>query len=470
MTAKLTVLELVAPAPAGPENVPAKRRAPAGEKFFDEAMSMAMAMSPPPSGKPPFPDPGLPKEAASLEEAAGDGMLAGELVAPEKTASVSIPPDFSLTYMAPVFPTLPAMPPIPEPMVESPETAESIMGIGEPVEPMGDSIERQDSKGMMAQLIPYRTEGKPSKVEPAPSSPENVEEEVPAPSPVPRGDSKEPPAKMVPPQPAIFGEASEEFDGNLVNPPISPSGKGAAIQEQTMKTFEGKNKFAGSALQKLPSLAPRSEFSSTGVEEPTQSVGITSERANDMTRNALVADWVSQPAAIDTERTSKLGEVPPANSAADQVERLGALISRQTMTFRQTGATQLGVSLKLDAQTQIFLDLTRHAGVIQVSIRCERGDLPGLENHWGELQESLARQNVQLLPIAQSNSSNHSTFGSTTNQSSQNFAQARQEQNREPQLADLPDERSFVEPRARANFSVQTAEKTLKPQGWESWA
>jgi hypothetical protein len=79
-----------------------------------------------------------------------------------------------------------------------------------------------------------------------------------------------------------------------------------------------------------------------------------------------------------------------------QVERL---ISREVVMVRQSGAEALAVSLKVDWQTSLFLQLTNHHGQIEAAVRCESGEAGVLAAGWGQLQQSLALQNVQLLPL-----------------------------------------------------------------------
>ena len=81
------------------------------------------------------------------------------------------------------------------------------------------------------------------------------------------------------------------------------------------------------------------------------------------------------------------------------------LVTQEVAMIKQSGANSLAVSLKIDPQTELFLQLTNHDGQIQASLRCERGSMAGLDTHWGQLQESLSRQNVQLLPLEEKFSS-----------------------------------------------------------------
>ena len=93
--------------------------------------------------------------------------------------------------------------------------------------------------------------------------------------------------------------------------------------------------------------------------------------------------------------TAKTSAVDPAT----QAERVEHLVNQEVILVRQSGANSLAVSLKVDPQTELFLQITNRDGQIQASVRCERGNVEGLNSHWGQLQDSLAKQNVQLLPL-----------------------------------------------------------------------
>ena len=118
-----------------------------------------------------------------------------------------------------------------------------------------------------------------------------------------------------------------------------------------------------------------------------------------MDASALAMDFSVKPVAFDVEQSAALGSAAPVDTSAAQALRVAHLFNQEVVMIRQSGANSLAVSLKLDPHTELFLQLTNHDGQIQASIRCERGNLAGLGGHWGELRESLARQNVQLLPL-----------------------------------------------------------------------
>jgi hypothetical protein len=146
----------------------------------------------------------------------------------------------------------------------------------------------------------------------------------------------------------------------------------------------------------------------------------------------------------------------PLDQAAAQVERVAQMVNQEVLSLRQSGASTLAVSLKVDAHTELFLQVSNHNGQIAASIRCERGNLNGLDGHWGDLQESLARQNVQLLPLEVKASANTSSFDSAN-------------QNQPREARELP-QATTAPAAAKAVAANKPKTKTNTRRGWESWA
>ena len=92
-------------------------------------------------------------------------------------------------------------------------------------------------------------------------------------------------------------------------------------------------------------------------------------------------------------------EAPVRAAGPAPMERLEQMVSREVLSIRQSGASTLGVALKLDANTQLFLQLTTTNGLTQASVRLDRGQFAPEDSQWAQLQQSLARQNVELLPM-----------------------------------------------------------------------
>jgi len=117
------------------------------------------------------------------------------------------------------------------------------------------------------------------------------------------------------------------------------------------------------------------------------------------------------------------------------------------------------------------LQLTSHNGQIEAAVRWERGSVAGLENHWKDLQESLARQNVHLLPLENKFSPRTPAFSPasntastpTFNQSAQNPQRQTREARRDSTVA------GAVKP-VPSTATTRSATRTGTRQGWESWA
>jgi hypothetical protein len=235
------------------------------------------------------------------------------------------------------------------------------------------------------------------------------------------------------------------------------SGTSVANTGERMSFTPERNEIAGRTEQKLPPTA-------ISAVNAADSGGASSDGG---AKSSLAFSWHdTQPEPVTITDLSAQASAPTAPVAAANVEapasvpstasldRLEEIISHEAVVIRHTGAETLGVSLRLDSDTQLFLQLTTHNGSIQASVRCERGHFAPEDAQWAQLQQSLARQNVALLPM---------TGGSNLN-SQQRF----QERSREQVI---PREDS-----ALAGTAVQSAQprkqkgQNRSRRNWESWA
>jgi len=248
-------------------------------------------------------------------------------------------------------------------------------------------------------------------------------------------------------------------------------GTGGALSSQRMN-FEGKkNEIAGHPEQKVPTAPQKNDFSVRAASEAA--LGSDSEHTGpkqDSIDSALVLDLSNKSTEL-TDVSRGTGVAPSVDNSAAQAERVGHLVNQQVTMMRQSGANNLAVSLKVDPHTELSLQLTNHNGQIEASVRWERGSSAGLGNHWKDLQESLGRLNVQLLPLKNEVSSRTSAFNSVANATpSSYFNQTSQNPQRQSRQAqeDLPLPDAFVAVPATA--TTKTATRTASRQGWESWA
>jgi hypothetical protein len=249
-------------------------------------------------------------------------------------------------------------------------------------------------------------------------------------------------------------------------PAAAGAGITAALDSQTMKSTGQKTENAGRTVQKLPGA------SSTGSSGAGSSGLAGGQLAT--TGSARKSDWSNLPGSFDLTIPMAAGELhdgpaltggSAADSAASQVEHVAHLVAQEAMTMRQSGATSFAVSLKIDQQTELFVQLTNHNGQIQASLRCERGNLAGLDSHWGQLQESLARQNVQLLPPENGSFSRDTAGRQSDLASSKDFNQPSQNPRPENNAA-----RSETSSAPDTTVSSKKTSKSSGRGGWESWA
>jgi hypothetical protein len=123
----------------------------------------------------------------------------------------------------------------------------------------------------------------------------------------------------------------------------------------------------------------------------------------------------------------------------------------------------------VDNQTELSLRLNNHEGRIHAFVNCESGSVPHLEKHWQELQESLARQNVQLMPLNEKFSSSTTDNSSSSNSNQSNQFEDHAQKNPQPRR-ELPEEMvpAFKDTGSARKSSVKS--KILQPSGWEIYA
>ncbi len=231
----------------------------------------------------------------------------------------------------------------------------------------------------------------------------------------------------------------------------APNGTSAAMSSQRMNFSAERNEIAGQTEQKLP---PGAVTGVTAVDGG----GATGQRK---AKSSLDLSWHDTPAQnlVITDPSAKgltLGRDSEAAStpATSQLARLEQLISNEVVSIREKGADSLGVSVKVDANTQLFLQLTNHNGQLQATLRCERGDFTALDTQWTQLQQALARQNVQLLPPG--------------NGATASFQQSSDHPQR--QLPQSGGEAQGADAVVEAAQARKQKQQSRSRQSWESWA
>ena len=159
----------------------------------------------------------------------------------------------------------------------------------------------------------------------------------------------------------------------------------------------------------------------------------------------------------------------PAPEPAGRVEEISRLLARETSLVRLHQTDSMAVILRPDADTELFVHLTKSNGHVEVSVRCERGDYQQLNQLWSQLQESLAPQKVRLAPLQEADAPatpGANSFSNSGGTSPHGGRQQRQTRPDTESLAEWPPSASKPERSGRGSGERLT---TSRP-GWETWA
>ncbi len=251
-------------------------------------------------------------------------------------------------------------------------------------------------------------------------------------------------------------------------PPLG--GTGAALNPQRMRSATEENEIAGSVLQKLPPPTEADDDSSevAGTAKLTSNFNLPGRKQEDSDLPSLVLTGGS-PGTASWTQTVAVDKAYTIDRPTIQIERTAQFVKQEVTKVKQSGAESLAVSFKLDSHTELSLQLTTREGQIQASIRCEQGDVAGISRHWGELQASLAKQNVLLLPLEDRFSPRNPGFHSPSEQpGSRRFDQSPQNPQRDthgPQKGP-----TLTEVGAKSSQPSKPTSGISSRQGWESWA
>jgi hypothetical protein len=87
----------------------------------------------------------------------------------------------------------------------------------------------------------------------------------------------------------------------------------------------------------------------------------------------------------------------PRSGTTDTVRQA---IEDATVSLRRMDATSISLVIRPDRQTEVALHLDWREGHCEATAVVERGDAAALGAQWGQLQQRLAAQGVQLAPLA----------------------------------------------------------------------
>lgn len=257
-------------------------------------------------------------------------------------------------------------------------------------------------------------------------------------------------------------------------PPPFRAGTGTAELGDGMKNATEPKQFAGLAQQNLPEpgvafLTAAPELLRRGGTRLVLAEGDARVRPD--ASSQLISFFASdQPVPSAPEEAgilpATLGVKPPSPA-----ESLQASVLKHITELRHTGATEMAVVLKPDAETQLALRLTMGSnGEVLVQARCEHGDAQALAANWGEIRQSLAQQGVRLGALEFSPERGHDTFQPHAgNGGPSPDGQPSSQRHGQPwpeTLDDLPLTGSLTEPLVRRGVPRPPAGRTRLLESW----
>lgn len=192
-------------------------------------------------------------------------------------------------------------------------------------------------------------------------------------------------------------------------------------------------------------------------------------------KNAGAVEWqTEQPVGTSDRPSSSLNATDAGVSPAATVDRLAKLVLQETCVARRHASDSMSVILRPDEGTELFVHFTQRNGIVQATIRCERGDFHQLNALWLELQSSLAEQKISLGPLQEASSGYSGSNGSSNkdlNWSGQEAGTNQRQSSQRQSLDEWPTPASSDAPSARLRGRRGSgARLTTSRPGWETWA
>lgn len=239
-----------------------------------------------------------------------------------------------------------------------------------------------------------------------------------------------------------------------------------------MRNATQPKQFAGLAQQNLPEPgaafpAAAPELWRRGESRPVRAAGEAEVRAE--ATASLISLLPPELAGLHSLE-EPVAPLARANAPVP-ADTLTASVLRQVTELRQTGATEMSVVLRPDAETQISLRLSLGGrGEVLVQARCEEGDAQALAANWGEIRHSLAQQGVRLGALEFSPGRGHDTFqphaGNGGPSPDDQPSSQRHESPWRETLDDLSPAGSLAEPAARRAGQRPPAGRTRLLESW----
>lgn len=255
---------------------------------------------------------------------------------------------------------------------------------------------------------------------------------------------------------------------------VRPVGTGTAEREHGMNHSTELKQFAGLERQDIPQPVVAFRAAASEPQQPSGArsplaVGITELRPNAAVELASLMPPNGWGFHSAEEVVAPRGA---GTSLPVPMDPLQSSMLKHVTELRHTGANEMAVVLKPDAETQLSLRLSlSRNGEVNVQARYERGDAQMLAANWGDIRHSLAQQGVRLGALEFSSDRSPDPFprnpGSGGPSPDGQSSSQRRGQPWPETLDDLPLVGAITEPLLRRGVQRTPAGRSRR---WESWA
>jgi len=152
-------------------------------------------------------------------------------------------------------------------------------------------------------------------------------------------------------------------------------------------------------------------------------------------------------------------ELTPVHTSS--VDSVIETIHNHVQFLRYTGNERLELVFRPDKDTQLFIQVAKVNGQIQVQARWDRGELNQVTAHWSQVQQSLATQGIRVEPLGQG--SNLSTPLNS------HLSGQKQQQNRDDSRDKLIPLENAVPAKTKTSASRSSSVRR-GGGGWQGWA
>jgi len=189
---------------------------------------------------------------------------------------------------------------------------------------------------------------------------------------------------------------------------------------------------------------------------------------------ALSEKRIEQPLKIDFSPTESFpvkqqhadsiapSELTPTRTTS--VDSVVETLHNHVKLLRYSGVDRMEVIFRPDQDTQLFIQVAKVNGEIQIQARWERGDLNHVAAQWSQVQQSLANQGIRVEPLQYSSPA---SFANT------NFSGQKQQSGRDYSSGTSAATNHLNSGQKKSSATSGTAKTSpvrKSGNGWQSWA